>query len=130
VDSKQLEEIIALETALHQPNVRHDSEHLQQVMCDGFKEYARSGRCYDKASLMASSLSEPEIDGEILAWGFEAKALAPDVAMLNYRSAFRDGLGITSHFAWRSSIWKKCEAGAWKMQFHQGTPTSAEYVGA
>ncbi len=124
MNSEQLAKIIALETALHQKEVRRDSEHMQQLMGDCFKEYARSGRTYDKASLMAQFLAEPDFQGEIVSWGFEGTALAPDVAMLNYRSAFRDVDGATSNHAWRSSIWKRCEAGAWQMHFHQGTPTT------
>jgi hypothetical protein len=130
VNSDQFKEIIALETALHKKEIRRDSAHVQKLMGNGFKEFARSGRTYDKASLMAQFLSEPDFGGEIVAWGFEATALAPNVAMLNYRSAFRDIDGATHNHAWRSSIWKRCEAGAWQMHFHQGTPTSEEFATA
>ena len=126
--NEQLTEIIALETALHKKECRRDAPRLDALMCDQFKEFGRSGRTYDKASLVAQFLSEPDFEGEIVSWGFEGTALAPDVAMLNYRSAFRDIDGVDTNFAWRSSIWKRCEAGAWKMQFHQGTPTSADQL--
>jgi hypothetical protein len=126
--NEQLEEIIALETALHKKELRRDSSRLQQLMGDQFKEFGRSGRSYDKASIMAQLLSEPDFEGEIVSWGFEGTALAPDVTMLNYRSAFRDADGVDSNFAWRSSIWKRGDAGAWQMQFHQGTPTNADQL--
>ena len=126
--NEQLEEIIALETALHKKDCRRDVSRLKQLMGEEFKEFGRSGRAYNKASLLAQFLSEPDFDGEIVSWGFEGTTLAPDVAMLNYRSAFRDADGVDSNFAWRSSIWKRGDAGAWQMQFHQGTPTSADHL--
>jgi hypothetical protein len=130
VNSEQLEKIIALETALHKKEIRRDTDAMHTLMGDRFKEFARSGRTYDKASLIAQFLAEPDFEGEIVAWGFEGTALAPDVTMLNYRSAFRDIDGATHNHAWRSSIWKRCEAGAWQMHFHQGTPTSEEFATA
>jgi hypothetical protein len=130
VSSEPFDEIVALEIALHKNEIRHDRTRLTQLLGNQFKEFGRSGRIYDKASVVSRLLCEPDMDGEIASWGFELVALAPGVVMLHYRSAFRDPHGVASNFALRTSIWQRGDDGGWQMQFHQGTPTNEEVATA
>jgi hypothetical protein len=89
--------LLDLERALMQPEVRRSAERLRALIRDDFLEIGASGRTYALDDLIAQLLS-------------------PDIALVTYRTDLK---GIARL---RSSIWR-CVDGAWRLHFHQGTPT-------
>lgn len=79
-------------------------------------EFGSSGRTYAKADMLAA-LRE-EATSAVSASGFRLRLLAPDVALLTYRSCRH---GEPAFHALRSSLWRR-EGGRWRLVFHQGTP--------
>ncbi|MGO4809630.1 DUF4440 domain-containing protein [Cupriavidus sp. 2MCAB6] len=110
-----------LETELHQPAAGGDRDRLDVLLHDSFLEIGRSGGIHTKAETL-SELPPEAASGTIWAQDFSLRQLAPDVAMLNYRSACRRPDGRLERHTLRTSIWKLTDKG-WQMFFHQGTPT-------
>lgn len=83
-----LSELQALEVELHHPGVRCDSDRLGQLLHAEFHEVGRSGRTYDRAIILRY-LSEQENSPSVVSDDFAVSQLAPDIALLTYRSAYR-----------------------------------------
>ena len=117
--SEEVEELKRLEETLLQPEVRRSPEQMAALLADDFVEFGSSGRMYGKAEILATA-AQP-FAGQLSLLEFAAKALAPSVALVTYRSILRNTDGNERH-ALRSSIWTRTEQG-WKLVFHQGTST-------
>ena len=118
--SEEAEELKRLEENLLQPEVRRSPEQMAAFLADDFVEFGRSGRIYGKAEILETA-AQP-FAGQLSLLELAAKALAPSVALVTYRSILRDANGSERH-ALRSSIWTRTEKG-WRLVFHQGTPTA------
>jgi hypothetical protein len=118
--SEEVEELKKLETELLRPEVRRSPEKMAAFLADDFVEFGRSGRIYGKADILETVAQS--FAGQLSLLEFAAKALAPSVALVTYRSILRDANGSERH-ALRSSIWTHTEKG-WRLVFHQGTPTA------
>lgn len=118
-----LNELQALETELQQPHARGDVARLEQLLHPDFREVGRSGRAYDRSTVIQHLLSEA---GQLAieSWSFSATAISTSAVLLTYRSAQRQPDGTLSNHAHRSSIWLKGERG-WQVLYHQGTPAEA-----
>lgn len=106
-------EIIRREQQLLDPAVRGDVDAAARLLHPDFMEFGRSGRAWDRESVLAMMASDPGVAGP--ASGFVPARLTDDVVLLTYRSA--DG-------TLRSSIWMRDVDGAWVVRFHQGTPSA------
>lgn len=117
-DLQQL--LSALETELHHPGRLCSRERLGQLLHAEFHEVGRSGRAYDRRTvieyLAAVTTSPPVIPRD-----FRLALLAPDVALLTYRSDQHGVDGQGSLPTLRSSVWCASE-GRWQLRYHQGTP--------
>ena len=117
--SPLLQELQALEVELHHPGVRCSRERLEQLLHPEFHEVGRSGRTYNRETIvnfLASQGSQPVIRSE----EFSVALLAPGVALLTYRSAHvEQDVSLVNHTL-RSSIWLKASQG-WQLRYHQGT---------
>jgi hypothetical protein len=105
-----------LEEELLRADVRHDPERLAALIGKDFREFGTSGRIFDKASILRELASESP--AELSLSNFLCQQLAPDVALVTYRSQRTDATG-TRH-ALRSSVWINRD-GRWQVLFHQGT---------
>lgn len=113
--------IRGLEEELFKQSVRTSRSAVGALLADDFVEFGRSGRVYDKQEIVLSLAAEAnDAAPELTASGFELKSLADDVVLLTYRTRRVDGEQALHTL--RSSIWKRSD-GAWRMVFHQGTPT-------
>lgn len=121
LSSETVQELMRLEETLLRPEVRRSRAQMDALLADDFVEYGSSGHIYDKAAILETA--EKSFDGQLSLHGFSARALAPTVALVNYRSILRRTDRSDSH-SLRSSIWVRAEKG-WKLIFHQGTPTTA-----
>ena len=109
-----------LEVELHHPGTRCSPSRLDALLHPQFHEIGRSGRAYDRETVLGflASLSEhPPVVSE----GFEVALLAPQVALLTYRSAHRRADGTLHLHTHRSSVWVQ-DGGDWRLRYHQGTP--------
>ena len=119
-----LAHLLELETALHSKEVRCSAERLGALLHDRFQEVGYSGRRFDKQTIL-EAISDDQ--GSTIIWSqdFELSMLADDVALLSYRSAWIEGSKQLSRHARRASVWRRSEAGNWRLRYHQGTPTHA-----
>lgn len=114
-----LHELQALEVELHHPGVRCSRERLQQLLHPEFHEVGRSGRIYDRAtivSFLAAQASPPAVASD----AFAVLEIDPRAALLTYRSAHIEEGGRLVNHALRSSLWLRTSAG-WQLRYHQGT---------
>ncbi len=107
-------ELEEAERALLDPDIRADRRALEELIADDFIEFGTSGRVYDKKTLIETIAGEEQVP--VLIRDFSTRELAPDVALVTYRT-----VGQSGRAAHRSSIWVRID-GSWRMVFHQGTP--------
>ena len=119
LSAKDAAELQRLEEELLRPDVRRSPAKMAALLADDFVEFGKSGHTYGKADLIATVTQLEE--GPLSLREFAAKALAPSIALVTYRSTRHYHDGHTEQ-AWRSSIWRRTAHG-WQMVLHQGTPT-------
>jgi hypothetical protein len=115
-----LADIQALEVELHHPGIRCDAARLEQLLHPDFHEVGRSGREYDRATVIRF-LAEEGGPASIVSNDFRLFPMGSDVALLTYRSARSRPDGTLEMHTLRSSVWIK-EGAFWKLRYHQGTP--------
>ncbi len=113
-----------LEARLLEPKVRGAPDDLAILLDDGFVEFSKSGRIYDKDGVVKALQSEvlqpsPRTFEPIA--DFKARLLGPGVVLVTYRVTEHAGHGHAPTDSLRSSIWTSSE-GRWRILFHQGTP--------
>lgn len=117
----------ALEVELHHPGVRLDEARLHVLLHADFSEVGRSGRTYDRATIVrflaeqGRSATYPEA---VVSDQFAVRPLGPASALLTYRSAHRQADGSLARHTLRSSVWVH-EGDAWQLLYHQGTAADA-----
>lgn len=118
-----LDELVALETELHHPGRPCTRERLGQLLHPDFHEIGRSGRPYDRATVLAW-LSRPPVPQDVVSDAFCLECLAPGIALLHFRSMLRGpgGQRLLQHTL-RMSLWLHSDAG-WQLRYHQGTPAA------
>jgi hypothetical protein len=117
--------IQALEVELHHSGVRCDAARLDRLLHKDFHEIGRSGSRYDRATVVRFLAGLKEAP-PALSDDFALQALAPGVALLNYRSADVQPDGSLSRHTLRASVWVE-EEGRWQIRYHQGTPAAAPW---
>jgi glyoxylase I family protein len=109
-----------LEAELVSREVWRSREALKARIDPDFVEFASRGRVFDRSALVEGLVGEVPPP-----WGMEdftVRALAPEVALVTYRSVIEGLAGEPPDIALRSSIWRR-EDGSWRITFHQWTPT-------
>ena len=122
MDNALESELLALEQALLDPEVRRSPERVGALLAEEFIEFASSGVAYDKARILEALQDEAIADDPVtrsLAH-FEAVALGDGVALTRYRLLRRRSTQEAPTQSLRSSIWRRRD-GRWQMAFHQGT---------
>jgi hypothetical protein len=115
-------ELQALEVELHHPGVRCSRERLEQLLHPEFHEVGRSGRIYDRETIvgyLAAQASPPAVASD----AFALLVIDARAALLTYRSAHvEQGNRLVNHTL-RSSLWLETRVG-WQLLYHQGTPAA------
>lgn len=120
MDQETLAELSALEESLWRAETRFDDELMDKTFAPDFFEFGRSGRTYTRDEMLFGQSGFGAIDAKLPLPNFRARYLADDVAQVTYVSeVVYDGRKELGN---RSSIWSRID-GAWKLRFHQGTPT-------
>lgn len=106
------EELLALEAAMWDDPTRGDRTWMDVHLAEGFFEYGRSGRAYDRSAIL-----DTEIDAiRATLVDLRVRPLGRDAALVTYRS--EDHRGPAN----RASVWQRADA-RWRLAFHQGTPS-------
>jgi hypothetical protein len=114
----------SLEEDLLRPAIRASRTELEARLSPDFVEFGRSGRVYDREALVAALAAEDDSAQPVAAIeDFRVRLLAPGVALATYRSLRDSSAGGRPSVVLRSSIWR-LDGDAWRMAFHQGTPTT------
>jgi hypothetical protein len=119
-DSELAQTLLALEQRLLQPEVRRSRQELEKLLAEDFVEIGSSGKIYNLAAIIAELDNEQEI--RIALSNFEARPLAPGIALVTYRAVISETESQKPKHSLRSSIWKLI-GDNWRMIFHQGTPS-------
>jgi hypothetical protein len=119
-----IDEIRALEEALHRPDVRHSRQAVEALLAEGFVEFGSSGSVYHRVEMIELLTREEENAGEgvLQADDYALTPISADAVLLTYRTRRRGSNGSVRHVL-RSSIWKH-DGARWQMLFHQGTVTA------
>ncbi|MFE3456113.1 DUF4440 domain-containing protein [Nocardiopsis aegyptia] len=119
--SEDVEQAVAAELRLLDPAVRTSPDLAAQLLHPDFSEVGRSGRRWDRASILAALPTMAGSTGQdrVRVDGMSGRSLAPGVVHLTYAT---EAAGVR---AWRSSLWVRDEGGAWRVLYHQGTPAEA-----
>ena len=117
-----LEQLRELELELHHPGACCTRDRLEQLLHRDFHEVGRSGRRYDRETVIAflAAQSQPP-DTE--STDFDLSLLGENCALLGFRSVHRMTDGNRLEHALRASVWVRSEAG-WQLRYHQGTPSA------
>lgn len=105
--------LLEKEGALLDPEIRHSSGALQQLLHPEFIEFGSSGRVYNRQMMI--EMMTQEVPAQVVIRDFVVSALSDDTALITYRS-----IGQSGQEARRSSIWVNVD-GQWRIRFHQGT---------
>jgi len=117
-----LSQLQALELELHHPGVHCSRERLEQLLHPHFHEVGRSGRPYDRDTII-NYLAVLETPPAVISDAFMAKELSSGVALLTFRSVqIAPDRSLTLHTL-RSSLWLASACG-WQLRYHQGTPAA------
>jgi hypothetical protein len=118
-----IDEIRALEEALHRPDIRRARDVVEALLADGFVEFGSSGAVYrreDTIDLLAGEDADAD-DGSLRTSDYGLIPISAGAVLLTYRTARTGDDGAERHVL-RSSIWKH-NGKNWQMLFHQGTVT-------
>ncbi|MCT2590286.1 nuclear transport factor 2 family protein [Streptomyces sp. N2-109] len=126
---RSVEAAVEGELRLLEPAVRVSPELVAELLDPGFVEFGRSGRRWDRVTILGAVAPRPSGGGAaespITVTGMAGVLLAPGIVHLTYVS---DDNG---HRAWRSSLWRAQGTGRegedgggarWRLYFHQATP--------
>jgi hypothetical protein len=111
----------SLEEKLLDPTIRSSAGVLDELLANEFLEFGSSGRIFNKAAIIAELKTESYTPPTIL--DFEARLLAPGLALVTYKTTRHAGGPRPASSALRSSLWVERD-NRWQVLFHQGTKTS------
>lgn len=115
LEHEVLAQVEALERRLLDPLVRGDEDAVDALLHPAFVEFGASGRVWDRSATIASLHADPGDVATTMA-DLQAAFVSEDCVLLTFRTD-RNGRAVL-----RSSLW--CfDDGAWRIRFHQGTPT-------
>jgi hypothetical protein len=110
-----VEVLTALEHAMWDELTRGDRSWMATHLTEDFSEFGYSGRTYTRDEV----LDQPVGPISVSLHDLTVRAVGRDAALVTYRSEEPRG------WANRSSSWRRA-GGAWRLAFHQGTPTTAQ----
>jgi ribonuclease HI len=111
---KALDDVVALEQRLLDPDVRARPDEVERLLHPGFREVGASGRTWTRAEIVGALRDDPG-NGAAME-DVRPTRVAEDVVLLTYTAVPPAG-----RRSLRSSVWVASGAG-WRVIFHQGTP--------
>jgi hypothetical protein len=92
VNRASAEEVIELESRLHQPNVRSSPQEVGSLLADSFVEIASSGRHYTRSEIIEDPANEEP--RHIDASDFETAQFGGSMIKLTYRTSTACGTAL------------------------------------
>ena len=116
--AKLADELKALEVRVMTAAGAGRAQDVAEFIADDFLEIGSSGRKYSKSDVLDALPDLPRRKFSLN--DFQVRELAPDLALVNYRSqaVAKDSIA----WAHRTTIWAR-RNGQWQIVFHQATPT-------
>ncbi|PDP88069.1 DUF4440 domain-containing protein [Glycomyces fuscus] len=117
-----VQRVIEGELRLLEPHVRASRRLAGELLDPDFTEVGRSGRRWDRKSLLAElpAMDGPDTAGpgrrRVRVTDMVGRLLAPGLVHLTYATEAGGARTL------RSSLWRRGADGAWRMYHHQGTP--------
>jgi ribonuclease HI len=111
-DADMVDEVVALELRLLEPEVRADRAEVERLLHPEFREIGASGRLWDRESMVAALAEDPGTGAT--ASEVDTRELADGVVLVTYVAESPAGRSR------RSSVWVRGDDG-WRVLFHQGT---------
>lgn len=111
VDDATTTTLFELERSMWTESTRGDRSWMDEHLTETFTEFGWSGRRYTRADILENEVGPIEVELSDM----EVRAVAPDAALVTYRSIEPRGVGH------RASLWIR-RRGEWLLDFHQGTP--------
>jgi ribonuclease HI len=112
VSRPTLEEVVALELLLLDPETRRDPAAVEHLLHPDFREIGASGALWDRDSIVAELAADPGAGSR--ASDVDARFVAEGVVLVTYAAESAAGGSR------RSSLWVLGEHG-WRVLFHQAT---------
>lgn len=109
--------LLEYETKLMDPEVRR-SDRAADFIADDFIEFGSSGHVFNKADALA--MMKRHVVRTLKIEEFNARELAPDIALVTYRVRSQGFGGAPGRLSVRSSIWVQ-RKGRWQVTFHQAS---------
>lgn len=106
-------QLITLERGMWAETTRGDPGWMDEHLSASFTEFGWSGLGYTRAEIIATEVGS--IDATLD--NFAVRPAGRDAAIVTYRSMQERGAGN------RASLWVRADDG-WRLEFHQGTPSS------
>lgn len=116
---EDVETLARAEESLWRAKTRYDRDLMDRTFAPDFFEFGRSGRAYGREEMLFDHDPKATIDAVLPLQEFEARAIAPNVALVTYVSEVAYGGQVER--GRRSSLWTLGPQG-WELRFHQGTP--------
>lgn len=111
--------LLRCEQSLLDPAVRRDRARVSAFLAGDFVEFGASGRIWTREQILDLLATEAYIPPALE--DFRCRLIAPNVALVCYRTVRIDASTGRRNTTLRSSLWAK-ESGQWLICFHQGTP--------
>jgi len=122
VSQTDRDELRVLEESLWKTETRFDRAYMESILAPDFFEFGRSGKRYTRDEIL--DMKAEEIRVELPHQDFQVHAVGKGTFLVTYMSKVTyDELEVAN----RSSLWQKTKDG-WKLQFHQGTAVSQQYL--
>ena len=113
------EQILGLENALLNPDIRTSPQIINNILADGFFEFCSSGQIYHYTYGDKLPVQEDKQTVQMEILHFQLKPITDDSVLATYRLSVQDATSRIK-YSLRSSIWQK-QDDKWKIIFHQGT---------
>lgn len=123
-DGELLTLLRGLETELHHPGSACPPERLARLLHPDFHEVGRSGRPYDRNTVLRY-LSEHPGPSDAEAGGHRVERLGNDCALLSFWTTHPTEAGKPPVRVLRASVWRRTAVG-WQLAYHQGTPAAVD----
>ena len=115
------EELRRLEESLWRAETRFEPDHMALVLAPDFVEFGRSGRRYDRSTIVDVGAPGKQLRARLPLTDLEVHVLAEEAALVTYTGEVEVEVAELQR-ANRCSIWVLWQ-GRWRLRFHQGTST-------
>jgi hypothetical protein len=116
--STLIDQALALELRLLDPDVRRDAAAIDALLAPDFTELGASGTLWTRNRMLGAIATLDSSRDQVIVHDLDGRELAPDLVLVTYLTE-RDDIRV-----YRSSVWRHA-LGVWQIVHHQATPLPA-----